>query len=167
MLLESLDGTRFELTPLAYQFPQLSGENDHHWDANWLVIHGDLELVDGRTHAFTDPCLTTWEALRLADWLTNVAAGTPLVDEDGETDYAPLEPCIRMHHQDDGTGTGTEITIALYLSLEAAPPFVPETEKGIGRYAVWFHLRPSDVTAAAQRLKQELAAFPVRGEAKY
>ena len=43
-----------------------AGAGPHDWDANWLVIRGDVHLPDERHWHFLDPCLTTWEAAELA-----------------------------------------------------------------------------------------------------
>jgi hypothetical protein len=66
----SSDGASITLRPAAYQFevpPATAGERD--WDANWLMIRGDVRTADGRGWAFLDPCLTTWEARNLSAWL--------------------------------------------------------------------------------------------------
>ncbi len=70
MRLVSDGGASITLHPAAYQFevtPASGSERD--WDANWLMIQGDVRTGDGRQWAFLDPCLTTWEARRLSAWL--------------------------------------------------------------------------------------------------
>ena len=48
------------LSILRYQFPHITtGE----YDANWLIIRGHVSL-DDRSWTFSDPSLTTFEALR-------------------------------------------------------------------------------------------------------
>ena len=73
MRLRSSDGTQVALRPVRYQFPRVRGSRSgRDWDANWLVIHGD---VHGRTWSFKDSCLTTWDARELGAWLRGVASG--------------------------------------------------------------------------------------------
>jgi hypothetical protein len=59
------DNSGCRLTILGYQFPD---DTTDEYDSNWLVIGGEVWL-DGREWQFRDPCLTTFEAKRLADWL--------------------------------------------------------------------------------------------------
>ena len=58
-----------ELQPVCYQFSELGSTrrggtpgSNAGWDANWLVVRGEIGTSDGRSWSFTDPCLTTWEA---------------------------------------------------------------------------------------------------------
>ncbi len=94
MQLNSSDGASVELRIPGYEFPDypapapdraLSGlkgpgntpvPDVRTWDANWLQVAGNVTLADGRTWAFEDPCLTTWEARELGEWLREVSAGT-------------------------------------------------------------------------------------------
>ena len=70
----SLEGEEawLRMSIVRYQFPQT--ENDE-WDSNWLIIEGHVSL-GGRIWEFGDPCLTTFEAIRLADWMDAQAKGT-------------------------------------------------------------------------------------------
>lgn len=54
---------------------------DSNWDANWLVVRGEIGTADGRGWTFLDPCLSTWEALSVGEWLRAVAAGGPAPDD--------------------------------------------------------------------------------------
>src|SRR6266566_5154102 len=91
MRLVSDDGASITLHPAAYQFevtPASGSERD--WDANWLMIQGDVRTGDGRQWASLDPCLTTWEARRLSAWLHGAARdGTA-----GRRDIAFSEPSL-------------------------------------------------------------------------
>jgi hypothetical protein len=72
----SLDGTSIDLRPIRYQFganPQALPGTD--WDANWLIIQGEVHTADGASWTFIDPCLTTWEAREFGAWLRGVAGG--------------------------------------------------------------------------------------------
>lgn len=65
MTLEGHDGS-CELSIAQYQFPTREKRD---LDANWLVVEGRVTLPDGEWR-FRDPCLTTFEAARLADRLS-------------------------------------------------------------------------------------------------
>lgn len=55
------------LSIVQYQFPQT---DDDEWDSNWLVVMGRA-CVSGRQWQFKEPCLTTFEAQRLANWMAS------------------------------------------------------------------------------------------------
>lgn len=59
-----------ELRVAGYQFPY---NHTAEYDSNWLVIEGRVHHPSG-DWTFRDPCLLTYEAARLADWLESVAA---------------------------------------------------------------------------------------------
>jgi hypothetical protein len=80
------DGASVDLRPVAHQFSRQvhswscrsadCAEPGADWDANWLMIRGDIRTADGRLD-LTDPCLTTWEAERLSAWLRATASRDP------------------------------------------------------------------------------------------
>lgn len=125
----AIDGTRFSLSIAGYQFPGSTGSGPDDWDANWLSVAGDLQLPDGRSHSFVDPCLTTWEARRLADWLSAVAAGVAAPAKHGrEPGLTFTEPCVAFSVARSST---SELGLRVYLSLEAEPPFVVAGQRGM------------------------------------
>jgi hypothetical protein len=80
--LQSRDGASLELGPTGYQFganPLAPVGTD--WDANWLLVHGEVHTADGAAWTFLDPCLTAWEALSISRWLRDAAAGRIAVAE--------------------------------------------------------------------------------------
>ena len=67
---------------MGYEFSELGsarrgGTPGSHvdWDANWLVVRGEVRTSDGRSWSFTDPCRMTWEGERLSWWLHAAASG--------------------------------------------------------------------------------------------
>lgn len=75
MRLSSTDGASVELRAVGYEFPDAIPSGPDDWDANWLVVRGEVRTGTGEAWAFKDPCLATWEAQDLADWLEAAAAG--------------------------------------------------------------------------------------------
>lgn len=127
-----------------YQFPDV--HNDE-WDSNWLVITGDA-VLDGRSWRFRDPCLTTFELQRLADWLDQVAAGTAEQNFCGFT-----EPNLDFERVSDAS-------IRIGLSLEALPPWA-NRDGDFGD--VGFEVSVgSQLNVAATSLRRFLRQFPVR-----
>jgi len=164
MLLLADDGTRFELTPTAYQFADAevpaSGAPD--WDTNWLLISGRLTWPDGRTLAFTDPCLTTWEARDLGRWLADAAAGMELpAVHDGCPGIGFTEPVLAflLVHRND-----RDLALRPYLRLEPGPT-APAEERAGHEHRVVLTMPPSRLRDAAAAWQRELDGFPLRGAA--
>ena len=114
MELVSDDGTRFALTVLGYEFPDLAAlatadpdaEPDED-DLNWLAVRGEVTTADGEHWSFEDGCLTAWEAADLGSWLRAAADGGP-----ADVTDAWLE---------DGRISFTEPALAFALAADAAP----------------------------------------------
>jgi hypothetical protein len=79
MKLASRDGQSLELRILGYQFPHLETEE---YDSNWLVVTGKVTHSRG-SWQFTEPCLLTYEAEKLASWMDDVADAKPGFDTCG------------------------------------------------------------------------------------
>jgi hypothetical protein len=69
VLLASDDGASVELRLAGYLFRTAPAAGEQDWDANWLVIDGDVHTANGESWQFTEPCLTTWDVRDLAAWL--------------------------------------------------------------------------------------------------
>ncbi|WP_445227819.1 WapI family immunity protein [Corynebacterium sp. H128] len=69
MRVRSKDGTQLTLAVHGCELPNPQPPGAYGWDANWLIVSGDLTLSDGRHHSFMDTCLMTWEAAKLHEWL--------------------------------------------------------------------------------------------------
>lgn len=161
MELVSIDGSRLSLTIAGYQFPGMVGSGPHDWDANWLNVAGRFELSDGRRHSFTDPCLTTWEAQSLAEWLNGVALGE--INSRPDTDEPDLvfftEPCLAFSLVEAGV---SHVGLRVYLSLEAGPPFVMAGKAGVFENYLSLTVSTSSLEQAAGAWGQELLLFPLR-----
>lgn len=162
--LTSTDGTVVELRPLRYQFPAAAGAGPHDWDANWLVIRGDVHLPDERRWHFQDPCLTTWEAAELAGWLRCVAAGEVEArpfPADEEHLLAFTEPNLGFSL--GATGEGTR-QVRVHFSLEAAPPWPTSREADAELYEFFVVVSTTvgELTRAIEEWDGERAALPPR-----
>lgn len=169
MELRSVDGAQVRLRPLRYQFSEVGGaRSERDWDANWLVIRGDVRLADGRSWSFEDPCLTTWEARELGRWLRGVASGavqpTPFDGSDEERIEVFTEPNVAL-----SLAARDEVNAAVrvHLSLEALPPRLPGTDPDADPAELFEFFvavtAPLNVVAqAADDWERELAAFPER-----
>ena len=65
---------RLRASARAKKFPRADAKKlARDWDANWMQICGHITLADGKTWAFEQPCLTTWDAGELGSWLREAA----------------------------------------------------------------------------------------------
>lgn len=127
-----------------YQFPEIT---DDDWDSNWLIINGDA-VLDGKSWSLRDPCLTTFEMERLADWLDHVSSGG---DEKAFCGFT--EPNLDFERVSD-------VAVRIAFSLEALPPW----SKRDGDFgAIGFNIPIDDrLGAAASSLRALLTRFPIR-----
>ena len=152
--------------PTASQLPNADAKDLlRDWDANWLQVCGSITLADGRTWAFEDPCLTTWQARELGSWLREAAAGTvpqsPIVDGEPEELLEFLEPNIAFSVEER---TADRVRIRVHFSLEALPPWLQGTEEepGLYEYFVRLDVSAKELTQAAESWMLGLAEFPER-----
>jgi hypothetical protein len=136
--------------------PAISDGQD--WDANWLMIQGDVHTSDGRQWAFADPCLTTWEARSLSAWLHGVADG------DGAVERRPIaftEPNLAFSLDDHRAG---RVNLRVCFSHEALPPWVPHDHDGwqAGEYVLILDISRDDLAQAAKAWDVEHEPFPER-----
>jgi hypothetical protein len=122
-------------------------------------------LADGRTWAFEDPCLTTWQARELGTWLREVAAGTvppsPVADGEPEDLLEFLEPNIAFSVEER---TVDRVRIRVHFSLEALPPWLQDTEEepGLFEYFVRLDVSAEELTQAAESWMLGLTEVPER-----
>jgi hypothetical protein len=163
MILTSMSPGRVSLVPVTYQFPaHRSVGPGRDWDANWLMIRGEVRHPDGSTWTFTDPCLTVWEAHDLGDWLQAVADGAvaPRAGTEAPAGICFTEPDLAVSLLDRSE---TRCVLAVHVSLEALPPWLQgEGSPGNPSCTVALTLRPDDVVRAVAQWRQELRAFPIR-----
>jgi hypothetical protein len=156
-----------ELRPTGYQYSEAGGaaaepagrtaEPPGDWDANWLVIRGDVTAADGRSWSFTDPCLTTWEAEHLSVWLDAVSRDA--ADQDDAAVFT--EPNISFFI--DGRD-GDRVRMRVRFSHESLPGWLPRNVAGwqAGEYSVALEVTTADLAGAARAWDRERQAFPAR-----
>lgn len=158
MRLTSEDGAQLTLTIRGYEFPDLGDAKANDWDTNWLVVSGELILVDGRRHSFAAPCMTTWEARELQDWLLVLSKRLTLEPSKGPT-LVFTEPCVAFSALPAG---GDKIEVRAYLSHEAEPPFVVAGAAGTFEDYVPLCVDPAALGVAAAEWVDDLCPFPKR-----
>ena len=104
MQLRSIDGAEYLLTIQRYQYPKVVGDK---YDDNWLMIHGEFQSSE-QAWTFTQPGMLTTEAEYLCMWLTRLASGQPLQDD--EKIFEILEPDVYMRILDQ-----TADFVSLYI----------------------------------------------------
>ncbi|MGW2540540.1 WapI family immunity protein [Kitasatospora sp. NPDC001574] len=159
MLLTS-DERSVGLRPVGYQFSATSGDS---YDDNWLIIGGRVTAPDGRW-SFSDPVLLTDEGRRLSRWLRAAAGGRVAVARpDRVGGWSPsltfIEPVLAFSLAGRTDGA---VRVRVHLSLEASPPWRPDTEGDLAPYEVEIELTEAELLRAADEWDRELLAFPAR-----
>lgn len=166
MRLVSSNGALVELRPTGYQFRQAgrtgagradsTAESYADWDANWLMIRGDVRAADGRSWSFTDPCLTTWEAERLSAWLDAVSR-----DAEDRDAAVFTEPNISFFI--DGRDRD-RVRMRVRFSHESLPGWQPGDTAGwqAREYLVALEVSTADLAGAVRAWDRERQAFPAR-----
>lgn len=165
MRLTSSDGASVELRPTGYEFPDAAAERGD-WDANWLVVHGEVRTAEGATWTFDHPCLTTWEALRIRDWLRAAAEGmvrpvdAPKEGSEGLLEFTEPNLGFSVAAVDDH-----ELLLRVHLSLESLagrPGAEDQSWSELYAYSVTVKMRRLEVLDAAQAWEDDLTPFPER-----
>jgi hypothetical protein len=144
-------GNELGLAIVGYRFPDQAVDP---WDSNALLV--DVRVVSPHgTWEVVDPCLTTWEAARVASWLTAVA----LFPE--RTPATIAEPNVTMRWV--RTSAPRRVALEVCFELERRPPWAPSVA-GAADLCVDLDVAADEVLAAAAALRADLARFPQRGD---
>jgi len=150
MELRGREGNELVLSIVGYQFPDQAVDP---WESNALLVavrvvspHGTWEVVD--------PCLTTWEAARLASWLT------AFVITGDRTPATVAAPNLTVSAR---STSGSTIALRACFELEQRPPWLSSVG-GDGELCVELEVSTADVVVAAAALRADLAQFPQRGD---
>ena len=159
MHLAGAGGVAVTLTVLRWQFPPDAGEGD---DA-WLIIGGHVDSGDEQW-SFVDPCLEIGEARELARWLR--ASGEGRVKPDAEYGDHESEPALSFLEPALGFSVcgqdAEEVAVRVYLTAEAAPPWLREHDPHRARRILSVRLRRDQLLVAAEDWDRELNALPAR-----
>jgi hypothetical protein len=134
-----------------YQFPEATMDG---WDSEWLLISGSAECAKGRWR-FSDPCLTTFELVKLAAWLRDAAAGGP------ERELEFTEPCLRFEHVERADGD----ILVVRLAQAASPPWATEVERFREGVALEFPFLTLDFSTIVTTVAEMCGKFPERARA--
>ena len=162
MRLESLNGHYVDLAVTSYQFASGQSRSEQaDWDANWLMIRG--EVWDGdQAWEFHDPCMTTWEARELASWLRGLSDANRATVAAADREERRLwltEPNLMFTL--NGASQGIT-TLDIYFNAESRPPSDSnDDDEGLG-HQVRLTIPQADIAAAVSGWEEELAHFPVR-----
>jgi hypothetical protein len=151
MQLVGSDGS-VELTLVGYQFPHLATAP---WDSNWLIVRVRVQHPRGNWSA-QDPCLLTYDVAGLADWLEAVAVGR---EDDAELGF--MEPNLLFRTGTDSHGSRF---VRVCFDLELRPDWARSDEAETEDLFLDFPADPTQLTAAARSLREQLARYPQRTE---
>jgi hypothetical protein len=148
--LHGAGGSELELRPLRYRWPDI---RDDPWDANVLIVDVRIVSDHGAWHV-EDPCLTVFEAIRLARWLAAVAVG------DARAAAAGLaEPNLELRVV---STTASRVRLEATVELESRPPWLPSSGPGAADLTVDLEVERGALVDAARDLADELRDFPLR-----
>lgn len=164
MRLGALGGARVEFRIVGYQYPDnAGGGSSRDWDANWLLVAGDAVTDDGRSCSFRDPCLTTWEARRLGEWLRAVADGSvsprPFDGSKVERLLVFTEPNVAFSLE---ARSGEDVVIRVHLSLESRPPWFGPGAPDIFDYFLSVPTNVATLSRAVDDWDRQLEQVPER-----
>jgi hypothetical protein len=148
--LQGTNGSELALRPLRYRWPDV---HDDPWDANALVVDVRILSDHGAWHV-EDPCLTTFEAARLARWLAAVALGEPRAVAAGF-----VEPNVELRVV---AASARRATLQATVALESRPPWLASSGPGAADLTLVLELDRAAVMEAARDLADELRDFPLR-----
>ncbi|MBE0698114.1 MAG: hypothetical protein IH586_14430 [Anaerolineaceae bacterium] len=149
-----MPGSYFHLELLGYKYADAEGEP---YDANWLLVRVDAVGPQG-AWSVTDPCLLTYEATSLVEWLAAVGS-----DAMAAPAISFLEPGL-LFRQVEREGGEKFLRIHFgslvhpgWASIPLAPGVNPD---------LWldFPLAEIDLSAAATALKKQVERYPRRYE---
>jgi hypothetical protein len=146
-----------ELTIEAYQFPDFEPQDEHDWDANWLVIGG--QISGWVPWSFRDPCLTTWEAREFAAWLDDIASAEPRPARTHDGELSFIEPNLRVELR---SRTVDETTLAFFFSHESAPPGMTDDVRLGDGYEVEVTMSTAEFAEASKGWVEHCEQFPER-----
>jgi hypothetical protein len=163
MLLKSAVSS-FKLTILGYEHPDAAGEP---YDANWLAIQVDA-AGPGGAWTGTDPCLLTYEVVRLSDWLDAVGAG-----KEPARAISFLEPVLLFRLIEDERGRMLRVHFGNLINpswkmldqeMVKSKTSNEKTNPTGQDLFLDFPLAETDLRQAARELREEMRRFPDRAE---
>jgi hypothetical protein len=136
-----------ELCIVGYQFPD---SHSAEYDSNWLVIKGQVRHPRGNWN-FREPCLLTYEAAQLADWLESVAA-----DCETSSDAGFIEPNLAFEVVTAEFGR----ILRIIFSAESRPPWASQGVNVI----LEFPVAELNIAEAIREWRDQLWLFPQRAK---
>jgi hypothetical protein len=148
-----------------YQFPEHEAGGQRDYDANWLIVRGEVVLAGGDSWSFEDPCLTTWDAADLGAWLRDVSAGeiAPCLPDDDASGQMLvfLEPNLGFQVE---SRTGDQVRVRVHFSLESLSPWLRNTrDQPEPTSTTWRSTFPAaDLASAARAWLADTGSYPER-----
>ena len=149
VLFRSANGHLFEMTPVGYQFADITCDSD----ANWLQIWFHAVSEEG-SWSTTDPSLLTSELHDLGEWLRQLGRGEPTAPRIGF-----LEPNLSF---ECAAEEGERVQLRIHFECEARPGW--RVAARAGRRDCWLDLdvERDQCMQAATAIDRQLARWPVR-----
>jgi len=150
MELRGRDGNELSMSIVGYLFPDQAVDP---WESNQLLVALRVVSPQGAWEV-VDPCLTTWEAARLASWLTAFVVGGD------RTPVTVTAPNVTVSAR---AASASTIALVACFELEQRPPWLVSVG-GDGELCVELEVTTGEVVVAAAALRADLVRFPQRGD---
>ena len=136
-----------DLHVIGYQHPE---NHTDEYDSNWLVVEGRVFHPRG-DWVFRDPCLLTYEAAGLANWLDAVAA-----DRVAESSIKFIEPNLSF----EVATIESRRVLRVTLAFESRPPWASHNEN----VTVEFPVAQLALSQAIRGWREQIRQFPQRAK---
>ncbi len=152
------------LRPTGYQFGRGSAPPGD-WDANWLLVRGEVRTATGESWSFHDPCLTTWDCVELQGWLSAASRGDVAPTDEPSEDDGLLwftEPNLAFSVAEI---SADELVLRVHLSLESGPMepgSMPNPAPNLYEYALPLKMSRARLLSAADEWQADIAPYPNR-----
>lgn len=154
------------LRPYGYQYDGRGAGSRDYWDANWLLIRGEVRTSTGDAWSFHDACLTTREAVELLAWLRAASQGriaaTDVPTEGAEGLLAFTEPnlAFSLAGIDD-----RDLVLRVHLSHESArsrPDTGSDAPWELNADSIPLSMTRAGLLSAADEWQADIADYPER-----
>ena len=149
MKLINTSGDYLSLSIQGYEFPEI---HSCYYDSNWLNIAGKVKLGD-KTCTFQNPCLLSFEALRLANWLDRIAKSKESLKIYDAPDF--LEPELDFEFI-------KENRVRVNFNYGLLPERALSDEDGTDNLFLEFEPDKNMIKLATESLRFQLRSYPIR-----
>lgn len=163
-------GKFFELQILGYEFPHIT---DALYDSDWLIIKGDVKYPSIGSWSFCEPCLLTFEVVKLISFLEacmrNEITHTLCGFFESNMRFLLINRNLWVTSETAPSTTPALLkselnynTLRVCFDVESLPPWIPREYTDEHDLYCDFPLNLAVLADVIQSLRDQLAKFPQR-----